>query len=63
MPQEKSSGPWTIFCEMSATGGIADIYAAGKCSPSCSVAFHHHFISPLFTLAPISSATIRPAVG
>jgi hypothetical protein len=24
---------------------------------------HHHFISPLLTFAPISSATIRPAVG
>jgi len=28
-----------------------------------SVGLHHHFISPLLTLAPISSATIRPAVG
>ncbi len=28
-----------------------------------SVGLHHHFISPLLTLAPISSATIRPAAG
>jgi hypothetical protein len=28
-----------------------------------SVGLHHHFISPMLTLAPISSATIRPAAG
>ena len=35
----------------------------GARSSARSVGLHHHFISPLLTLAPISSATIRPAAG
>jgi hypothetical protein len=57
--------PGTAQDSLTPTGRKARTASRAPMLPASarSVGLHHHFISPLLTLAPISSATIRPAAG